>query len=586
MKGHSVVTSNSSKSTGIKRVLLMGNPNVGKSVIFSRLTGTRVIASNYPGTTVGYSQGFMNLGEDRVEVIDVPGTYTLEPTSEAEEIASEMLNTGDLIINVVDATNLERNLYLTQQLLERDIPLVVALNIWDETEHRGIHIELDKLRERLGVPVIPTVAVSGQGIKELVTSIVSATSPDTPARSYDERWATIGGIISQVQRITHRHHTWREHLGDASVQPLAGGIIALVVLAVAFLVVRFIGENLIGYVLEPLFDTLWAPVVLRLSDILGGSGFFHDILIGKIVGGEVNFVESFGLLTTGLFVPFGMVLPYIISFYLVLGLFEDTGYLPRLAVLMDTLMHRLGLHGYAIIPSMLGLGCNVPAVLATRILESKRERFIAATLISIAIPCAALQAMIFGLVGEQGAQYVAIVFGTLFVVWIILGVIINRFARGFSPELLIEIPPYRMPPWRTVLQKLWMRVNGFLKEAIPIILGAVLAINILYTLGIFDAIADFASPVVTGLLGLPKEAVTALVIGFLRKDVALGMLAPLGMSANQLVVGSVVLAMFFPCVATFVVLLRELGVVNMLKSVAIMIATALLVGGALNLILQ
>jgi len=291
-------------------------------------------------------------------------------------------------------------------------------------------------------------------------------------------------------------------------------------------------------------------------------------------------------LTTGLFVPFGMVLPYIISFYLVLGMFEDTGYLPRLAVLMDTLMHRLGLHGYAIIPSMLGLGCNVPAVLATRILESKRERFIAATLISIAIPCAALQAMIFGLVGEQGAQYVAIVFGTLFVVWIILGVIINRFARGFSPELLIEIPPYRMPPWRTVLQKLWMRVNGFLKEAIPIILGAVLVINILYTLGIFDAIADFASPVVTGLLGLPKEAVTALVIGFLRKDVALGMLAPLGMSANQLVVGSVVLAMFFPCVATFVVLLRELGVVNMLKSVAIMIATALLVGGALNLILQ
>ena len=581
-----MATRNSSKSTGIRKVLLMGNPNVGKSVIFSRLTGTRVIASNYPGTTVGYSQGFMNLGEDRVEVIDVPGTYTLEPTSEAEEIASQMLETGDLVINVIDATNLERNLYLTQQLLERDIPLVVALNIWDETEHRGIHIDLDKLRERLGVPVIPTVAVSGQGIKELVTSIAGATSPDTPARSYDERWATIGGIISQVQHITHRHHTWRERLGDASVQPLAGGIIAIVVLAVAFLVVRFIGENLIGYVLEPLFDNLWAPVVLRLSELLSGSGFFHDVLIGEIVAGEVNFVESFGLLTTGLFVPFGMVLPYITSFYLVLGLFEDIGYLPRLAVLMDTLMHRLGLHGYAIIPSMLGLGCNVPAILGTRILESKRERFIAATLISIAIPCAALQAMIFGLVGEQGVQYVAIVFGTLFIVWIILGVLINRFARGFSPELLIEIPPYRMPPWRTVLQKLWMRVKGFLREAIPIILGAVLVINILYTLGIFDAIADFASPVVTGLLGLPKEAVTALVIGFLRKDVALGMLAPLGMSANQLVVGSVVLAMSFPCVATFVVMMRELGIVNMLKSVAIMIAAALLVGGALNLILQ
>jgi len=563
----------------------MGNPNVGKSVIFSRLTGVGVIASNYPGTTVSYSQGSMKLGEETAEVIDVPGTYTLEPTSEAEEIASQMLNSGDLVINVVDATNLERNLYLTSQLLERDIPMIIALNIWDETEHLGIHIELDKLRELLGIPVIPTVAVTGQGIKELVENIPKAISPDVPARSHDERWATIGSITEQVQHITHRHHTWRERLGDASVKPLTGGIIALAVLASAFLVIRLIGESLIGYVLEPLFDNLWAPVMLRLSDLLGGTGFLHDILIGKLIDGEVNFVESFGLLTTGLFVPFGMVLPYIVSFYLVLGLLEDTGYLPRLAVLMDTIMHRLGLHGYAIIPTMLGLGCNVPAVLATRILESKRERFIAATLISIAVPCAALQAMIFGLVGQHGWQYVAIVYGTLFVVWVILGMIINRLARGFSPELLIEIPPYRLPPWRTVLQKLWMRTYGFLAEAVPIILGAILVINILYVLGVFDAIANFTAPVVTGLLGLPKEAVTAIVIGFLRKDVALGMLAPLALSAKQLVVGSVVLAMFFPCIATFVVLLRELGAINMLKATGIMITVALLVGGALNLIL-
>ncbi len=567
------------------KILLMGNPNVGKSVIFSRLTGVRVIASNYPGTTVGYTRGFMKLGEETAEVIDVPGTYTLEPTSEAEEIASRMLDTGDLVIAVVDATNLERNLYLTLQLLERNIPVVVALNIWDDTEHRGIHIDLDRLRELLGVPVIPTVAVTGQGIKELVESIPKAASPDTPARSRDERWATIGSIIDQVQRVTHRHHTWLERLGDASVKPLTGGIIALAVLAGAFWVIRFIGESLIGYVLEPLFDNLWAPVMLRLSDLLGSTGFFHNILIGKLIDGEVNFVESFGLLTTGLFVHFGMVLPYIVSFYLILGILEDVGYLPRLAVLMDTIMHRLGLHGYAIIPSMLGLGCNVPAILATRILESKRERFIAATLISIAIPCAALQAMIFGLVGQHGGQYVAIVYGTLFVVWVILGIIINRFAKGLSPELLIEIPPYRLPPWRTVLQKLWMRASGFLKEALPIILGAVLIINVLYFLGVFDAIANFTAPVVTGLLGLPKEAVTALVIGFLRKDVALGMLAPLALSPEQLVVGSVVLAMFFPCIATFVVLLRELGIINMLKSAGIMVISALVVGGLLNLIL-
>ena len=564
------------------KILLMGNPNVGKSVIFSRLTGVNVIASNYPGTTVGYTKGFMKVGGEKVEVIDVPGAYTLKPTSEAEEVARQMLESGDIVINVVNATNFERNLYLTLQLLEKNIPVIVALNMWDDTKHRGIDIELDKLRQLLGVPVIPTVATTGEGIKDLVKSIPRAISPEMPVRSRDERWVAIGSIIEQVQRVTHRHHTWRERLADASVKPLSGGIIALIVLVSAFFIVRLIGESLIGYVIEPQFENFWAPVIVRLSSFLGGDGFLHHILIGKTTGEEVNFVESFGLLTSGLYVPFAMVLPYIIAFYLMLGLLEDSGYLPRLAVLMDTVMHRLGLHGYAIIPTLLGLGCNVPAILATRILESNRERFIAAALISIAVPCAALQAMIFGLLGERGGQYVAIVYGTLFIVWVILGVILRYVARGFTPELLIEIPPYRLPQWRTVLQKLWMRVYSFLGEAIPIIFGAILVINLLDILGIFNAIANFTAPVVTGLLGLPKEAVVALLIGFLRKDVAVGMLAPLALTANQLVVGSVVLAMSFPCIATFLVLLRELGMVGMLKTTGIMVCVALIVGGLLN----
>jgi ferrous iron transport protein B len=567
------------------RILLMGNPNVGKSVIFSRLTGINVIASNYPGTTVGYTKGFMKLGEEKVEVIDVPGTYTLEPTSEAEEVARQMLETGDLVISVVNATNLERNLYLTLQLLGENIPVIVALNMWDDTKHRGISIDLDKLQQLLGVPIIPTVAITGEGIKELVKSIPRATSPKLPGRSHDERWVAIGNIIEQVQRVTHRHHTWFEHLADASVKPLSSGIIALIVLVSAFFVVRLTGESLIDYVIEPWFENLWAPVILKLSSFLSKNGILHHLLIGKITGAEVNFVESFGLLTSGLYVPFAMVLPYIIAFYLMLGLLEDSGYLPRLAVLLDTIMHRLGLHGYAIIPTLLGLGCNVPAILATRILESSRERFITATLISIAVPCAALQAMIFGLLGERGGQYVAIVYGTLFAVWVILGIILRYGAKGFIPELMIEIPPYRLPQWRTILQKLWIRVYGFLAEAIPIILGAILVINLLDILGVFGVIADFTSPIVTGLLGLPKEAVVPLVIGFLRKDVAVGMLVPLALTAKQLVVGTVVLAMFFPCIATFVVLLRELGMVGMLKTTGIMVGGALIVGGLLNAVL-
>ena len=570
----------------IKRVLLMGNPNVGKSVVFSRLTGVRVIASNYPGTTVGYTQGFMKVGDvERVEVVDVPGTYSLEPTCEAEEIALKMLETGDVVINVVDATNLERNLNLTLQLLEKSVPMVVALNMWDDAGHRGIRVDLERLEQLLGVPVIPTVAVTGQGIKELVESISRARTPGLAPSGHDERWITIGNIVEQVQQVTHRHHTWLERLEDASVRPFTGVLIALLVLAGTFMTVRTIGEGLITYVFDPLFENLWTPVIMALSNLLGGSGFLHSALIGNLVGGEVSYLESFGLLTTGLYVPFAAVLPYIISFYLALGLLEDVGYLPRLAVLMDTIMHRLGLHGYAIIPSLLGLGCNVPAIMATRILESKRERFIAATLISIAIPCAAMQAMVFGLVGARGFQYVAMVYGTLFVVWVVLGFILNRFVRGFSPELLIEIPPYRLPPWQTVVQKLWTRVRGFMREAVPIMLGAVLVINILYALGVFDAIARFTAPVVTGLLGLPREAVVAIVVGFLRKDVAVGMLAPLALTSEQLVIGSVVLAMFFPCIATFVVLLRELGTAGLLKAMGIMVVVALSVGGLLNLIL-
>jgi len=569
----------------MKKILLVGNPNVGKSVIFSRLTGVHTTVSNYPGTTISYTKGFLKLGEEKVEVVDVPGIYTLEPTCEAEEIALRMLEDGDVVINVVNATNLERSLYLTLQLLERGLPVIIALNLWDDTKHRGIDIDLDKLRELLGVPVIPTVAITGEGIKELVENIPKATSSDTPVRDRDERWASVGSIIDHVQHIEHRHHTWLERLQDASVKPLTGGILAIAVLISAFLLIRFVGESLIGYVLDPFFNSLWAPVVLRMSNLMGGSGFLHDIVVGKVVGGEMNFVESFGIISSGLYVPFAMVLPYIFSFYLVLGLLEDIGYLPRLAVLMDTIMHWLGLHGYAIIPTLLGLGCNVPAVLATRILESKRERFIASTLVSIAVPCAALQAMIFGLVGERGGQYVAIVYGTLFVMWVILGIILSHVVKGFSPELLIEIPPYRLPPWRITLEKMWMRIFGFLAEAVPIILGAIVVINILYFFRVFNAIANITAPVVTGLLGLPKEAVTSLIIGFLRKDVALGMIAPLTLTAKQLVVASVVLAMFFPCIATFVVLLRELGVVNMGKSVGVMILASLITGGMLNLIL-
>ena len=567
------------------RILLMGNPNVGKSALFSRITGTRAVVSNYAGTTVGFTKGSMKLGNEEIEVIDVPGTYSLEPTSKAEEVAAKMLQEGDVVINVVDATNLERNLYLTLELLEKGLPMIVALNLWDDTKHRGITIDAAKLESLLGVPVVPTVAVSGQGIKELVEHISEARSVKPAPRTKEERWAAVGGIITEAQTLAHRHHTWLERLQDASLKPRTGIPIAILALVASFFAVRGVGEGIIQYISDPIFHNLWQPVMMRLSDALGGAGFWHDVLVGRLIDGSINFSQSMGVLTTGLYIEFGVVLPYILIFYLVLGIMEDIGYLPRLAVLLDSIMHRLGMHGYAIIPSMLGMGCAVPALMATRILESKRERFIAATLICIAIPCAASQAMIFGLVGAKGWQYVTIVFAVHFIVWIVMGLILNRTVKGFSPELLIEIPPYRLPSPRGVLSKLWLRVWSFLKEALPIVLGAIFVVSVLYSLGVFDAIANFTAPLVSGIFGLPKEAVVAIIVGFMRKDIAIGMLAPLSLTAGQLVVGSVVLTMFFPCVAAFVMFAKELGFKRLLAALGIMIIATIVVGGLLNLIL-
>jgi len=570
----------------VKKILLMGNPNVGKSAVFARLTGARVISSNYPGTTVEFTQGMMTLAGEKALLIDVPGAYDLEAASQAEEVAVSMLDEGDVVINVVDASNLERSLPLTLRLLERNTPMIVALNMWDDTLHRGISIDVPKLESTLGVPVVPTVAISGEGIKELVARIPEARAAGMAERTEEVRWAEIGRIVAEVQSVTHRHRTFLEALGDASVKPVTGIPIAALLLVLAFAVVRFIGEGVIGIVIEPLFEGLWKPLMLHLSAVLQPGSFLHAIVIGKLVDGDIDFVQSFGLLTTGLFVPLGMVLPYVLSFYVVLGFLEDFGYLPRLAVLLDTMMHRMGLHGWAIIPSLLGLGCNVPGIMATRILETRRERFIAATIISIGVPCAALQAMIWGLLGRHGARYVMVVYVTLFLVWAGIGRLLNSVLKGRSPELIMEIPPYRLPSVRALAQKVWMRMAAFLKEAVPIVLLGVLVVNVLYFLRFFNAVADWTAPVMIRVLGLPKEAVVAMAVGFLRKDVAVGMLGTMNLTAGQLTVAVTVLAMFFPCIATFVVLWKELGWADLGKSVLLMLASSLVVGAILNVFLS
>ena len=574
----------------IKKIFLVGNPNVGKSVIFSRLTGVQVISSNYSGTTVEIMRGFLKLGEQEIEVIDLPGTYSLEPSSKAEEVVVSMLNESArdevAVINIVDATNLERNLYLTLQLLEAGLAVMVCLNMCDEAKHRGVSIETDKLEKILGVPVVPTCAVTGLGIKAVVEKITEAKAKPRDKSSHRDRWQAIGEVIEQVQSLTHRHHNLREILEDASVRPFSGALIAIGVMFTSFQVVRFIGEGLISRIADPLFFNFYQPLLNKLSLFLGQESFLHHLLIGDLIDSKIDFKQSLGLLTTAPYIEFAMVLPYIIAFYLVLGLLEDIGILPRLAMLLDNLLHHVGLHGFAIIPVLLGLGCNVPGILATRNLESRRERFITATLISIGIPCVALQAMIFGLLGKFSGFYVSGVYLTLLVIWLVLGVILNHSVKGYSPELLVEIPPYRLPSLLTLWKKLFLRIKGFVIEAAPLVLLGVLIINVLLYFKLFDLVTGIFAPVIHGLFGLPKEAVVALVMGLFRKDVAVGMLMPLGLTVKQLFIAAVLLAVSFPCAATFVVFFKELGFKDLLKATLIMCVVALLTGTMLNFIIH
>lgn len=559
------------------RVVLVGNPNVGKSSLFSRLTGTRVLCSNYPGTTVDYCSGKFRLHGAEAELVDAPGTYSLESKSPAEVVASRMVDSADAVVNVVDASNLERNLYLTMQLLESGKPLVVALNMSDEAGKLGVKIDARKLGKILGVPVVETVAISGEGVLELVERMPDEGNVPK-LLTEDDKWARIGYIVANVQTHRESRRGLVEAVEDATVRPLTGLVIAAVVLYAVFSIIIYCGNFITEKVFDPLFNTYWMPFAKeRLRPILP-PGVLANLLFGR----NADLVDGLGILTTGVYVPVAMILPFVILFYLMLAVLEDSGYLPRLATLSDNLMHKLGLHGLAIVPTVLGLGCRVPGILATRMLETRKQRFIAASLLALCVPCLAQNAVIIGLLARQGIYYVALVYGILALLYVVAGVILNRVVGGESPEILMEIPPYRMPDLRSVLTKTWVRVRYFITEAVPYIILGVASVNLLYALGIMDTFTAEFGPPMSALFGLPQEAVVALLLGFLRKDFAAGMLAPIKMTAMQLTVASVLLVVYAPCLATLTVLYNELGFWDFIRFLAIMALATVVTGVTLN----
>lgn len=555
----------------MKKILLIGNPNVGKSVLFSRLTGIDVIASNYPGTTVEFKKGCLKIDKEKYEIIDLPGTYSLDPTNKAEEVALKMLEDVEkegsefVVVNILDATNIERNLNLTLQLIKRKLPLIVVLNFWDEVKHKGIFIDHKKLEEILDVPVVPMCARSGEGVKEL-TEKINQTKISNFNFEMEQKWLKIGEIIAHVQKVTHRHHTFLDRLSEISTRPLTGIPISLILLFLTFLFVRFIGESLINYVLDPLFNNFYMPTIIKIIEVFISSTPIKNFLLGT----TPQPMESFGILTTGLYIPIVVVLPYIVAFYFVLGILEDVGYIPRVAVMLDNFLHKLGVHGYSFVPILLGFGCKVPGILATRILETKREKIITTILVLTIAPCMPQTAMIISLISPYGIKYVFLTFLIIFLNSLFVSYLLNKIFKGETPELFLEIPPYRMIHLPTLFKKIYLRTKEFFMDAVPLIFLGVVIMNIFELVGLNKFFADTVGSVLMTVLNLPKETSSVIILGFLRKDVSIALLKPFNLSAQQLIVASIFMVLYLPCVSTFFVTLKENGLKDTLKIIFLM----------------
>ena len=549
--------------------LLAGNPNVGKSLIFSRLTGIGIISSNFPGTTVGLNYGTTQFKGETYDIIDIPGLYRLEEEWLIEGKKRNLFNDldYDFIVCVADASHLERNLFFVLEILQLKKPLILMLNKFDEAQRKGITIDIKKLSKLLGIPVIATVATTGEGLKELERQAIKLA--EQPAQkpavivppTAEEKWQTIGRIIQEVQQVKHKHPSFWEHLQGWATAPATGLPLALVTLVVSFLLVRFVGENLIN-LLDPLYENYYLPLLEKILAPI------KDNVLGLVLLGDGG-VNYFGVLTDGVHIALVDVMPYVFAFYALLGFLGELGYLPRLAVLLDRILHKIGLHGYGSLPIMLGFGCKVPAVMGIRVLETRRERVIALALILVLAPCISQTAMIISILSPYGVKYMLMVFGALVMNGIIIGSLLNKMMKGETPELFMEIPSWQIPQLKPLMRKIWIRMKEYLSDALPLILMGIVFVDFMQLAGITAWLTQILRVPVQWALGLPPDATPLLLLGFLRKDVSIALLDPFHLTPQALVVACVFMSMYMPCNATFVVMLRGSGWKDTLRVVGL-----------------
>jgi len=626
------------------QIVLVGQPNCGKSTLFNKVAGYRSISTNFPGATVEFVRSHVRLDGQTFDLVDLPGIYSLTSLGSSAGETEKFLLTQpiDLIINVADASILCRSLELTLQLLELGIPMIVCLNMMDEAARKGVILNVGRLARILRVPVVGTTASKGQGIDDLfsqsfhliqskeiadplplskhVEEVITDLERTLQSRlngrfhqntrliatklleqdpffqaqiseidgglneqiaGFKDRLADAHGqpadmvisadrhalalqIFEEAASVRHAHKSWRDKIDDFLMHPVAGYLFMI-----AFLYLFFAGIFQIGAKIEQPILGFFQANLSVVAAKLGNHTFIYHVVSG---------------IWQGLAGGIAIVLPYLLPFLLGMALIEDVGYLPRIAFLMDSFMHKIGLHGTSVIPGILGYGCSVPAVMATRILSNPKDRFIA-SVIAILVPCSARMTVIFGLVGFYLGGTAALGLYLFNVVVIALvGKGLSMLYPEDTPGMILEMPSYQIPSFKVILSKTWLRMKDFILIAWPLLIigSAVLSLAEWYHL---DKVLNTLLSPLTYVLGLPAQIGTTLIFGVLRKELSMLMLLQaIGttdvaavLSADQILVFTLFVVFYFPCVATFGVLAKEVGMRKALLASAMTTIIALVV---------
>lgn len=636
------------------KIILAGNPNVGKSVIFGLLTNKYVTVSNYPGTTVEISYGDMLLEGKKYLVVDTPGVNSLVPMSEDEKVTRDIFlkERPFTVVQVADTKNIRRTLLITLQIAEMGLPLILVLNMEDEARDRGIIIDINQLKILIGVEAVSTIAPQRKGLKAIKAAIPTPAIPTIKIKYLpviEEYIGKISALLPQFSvsrralsvmilsddeslkewlitnlnpKVIKEIEILRDDCQSKMKEPISLLInqrrldIADEITVKVFKKIPAEGGKLLSFIGKISMHPLWGiPLLLLvlygLYAFVGifGAGtlvnFFEKIIFGRYVNPMITkvvqliipvgliqqmLIGEYGLFTVALTYAIAIILPITATFFVAFAILEDSGYLPRLAIMSNRVFNVMGLNGKAVLPMVLGLGCGTMAVMTSRILETKKERLIITFLLALAVPCSAQLGVILGMLGALSFKATLVWSGTVLATLLFSGYLASKVIRGEKTEFFLEIPPIRKPNLMNILVKTLGRIEWYLKEAVPLFILGTFILFILHKFNFLNTLEAIASPLVVNLLGLPEKTTESFILGFLRRDYGAaglfamaekGMLTPV-----QSVVSLVTITLFIPCLANFFMIIKERGIKTALSIIAIVFPVAFLGGGMLNWILR